>query len=285
MTVTLPAEKELASVLLTHPNGSENWGGQYDAVNQTLSFDAPYTGEYTVLNEEINLSDIDSLDEETQQAIRFMVSKGYLSASDGNFDPLGTLTRYDFSEALVRMFYAQQDGLTTTFTDVPQDSLYYPYIASGETKGIIHGYDDATFRGDNEVLIEEVIALCSRTLMEKKSFLAPENAADYLHFVDTAQIPNWAKQEIAFAVREGLIDDGGILQPAYEINRADAALILYRLFMKLYETPPVQIKLAPEPEETGLPSAAPIAVIGLAAVACVGLVFMRKRKESCSKSQ
>ena len=131
VTVTLPAEKELASVLLTHPNGSENWGGQYDAVNQTLSFDAPYTGEYTVLNEEINLSDIDSLDEETQQAIRFMVSKGYLSASDGNFDPLGTLTRYDFSEALVRMFYAQQDGLTTTFTDVPQDSLYYPYIASG----------------------------------------------------------------------------------------------------------------------------------------------------------
>lgn len=279
VTVTLPAENELASVLLTYANGSENWGGQYDAVNQTLSFDAPYTGEYTVLNKEITLSDIDSLSEESQQAIRFMVSKGYLSAPDGKFNPSCTLTRYDFSEALVRMFYAQQDGLTTTFTDVPKDSLYYPYIASGETKGIIHGYDDVTFRGDSEVLNEEVIALCSRTLMEKKSFRAPEKPEDYLHFVDTTQIPDWAKQEIAFAVREGLIDDGGILQPAFAINRADAALILYRLFMKLYETPPVQIELAPEAEKTGLPIAVPVAVIGLAAVTCSGFIFMRKRKK------
>jgi len=39
-------------------------------------------------------------------------------------------------------------------------------------------------------------------------------------------------------VREGLIDDGGILDPQTQISRADSALILYRLFMLLYEVEP-----------------------------------------------
>lgn len=285
LTVTLPADDALASVLLTYPGGSENWGGQYDALNQSISFEAPYTGEYSILNEQITLADIGELDEEYQQAIRFMVSKGYFSAPDGNFDPTGCLTRYDFAETLVKLFYAQQDGLITTFSDVPQDSIYYSYIAAGENKSIIQGYEDITFRGDNEVLIEEVIAFCSRTLMEKKNYLAPENPSAYLNYVDALQIPGWVQQEVALAARESLIDNGGILQPAFAISRADAALILYRLFMKLYELPPVQIKLAPEPEKAEFPIAVPVAVIGLAAVAGGGFIFLRKRKESCSKSQ
>lgn len=278
VTVILPAEDALASVLLIYSDKSTNWGGQYDASNQCISFEAPYTGQYSVLNENLILSDIDGLNEEYQKAIHFMVSKGYFSAPDGKFTPEMNLTRYDFAQALVKMFYAQEDDLTTKFSDVPQDSIYYPYIAAGENKDIIEGYEDNTFRGNCDVLREEVLAFCSRTLMEKKHYIAPEQPSEYLHFIDNIQISEWAQQQIALAVREGFIDDGGVLQPLVPINRADAAVLLYRLFMRLYEVSSFKSVLSDEVIGNELDSTWILLISGISMVALGSVGFFKNRR-------
>ena len=77
-----------------------------------------------------------------------MVSKGYFSLEDGKFLPREPLNRYAFSEALVGMFFALDRDAQTAFTDVPADSPYYPYVASGEQSRILEGFDDGTFRGE-----------------------------------------------------------------------------------------------------------------------------------------
>lgn len=278
MTFVLPAENELCTVYAEYQGGTDNWGGQFDEIKKELSFETPYTGKYTVKEETTDITDIAELSEEHQKAIRFMVSKGYFSLNEGKFNPNDTLTRYSFSESLVRMFFMLDRSMATSFTDVSKESPYYPYVASGENANIIEGYDDNTFRGENDVLREEVIALCSRTLRERKGYAEPESPSDFLHFTDNDKIPEWAKSEIALAVRETLIQDGGILSPDTAITRADSALLLYRLFMLLYEVEPVAVKNVSSMSTNGW------MISGIAVVVLVGLgiataVILRKKKK------
>lgn len=241
ITIALPADNELCTIEAQYTGGTDNWGGQFDTVQKTLSFATPYSGTYTVIGETTDITDIENLSEEYQKAIRFMVSKGYFNLENDSFNPYGSLNRYAFSEALVRMFFALDRGVKSGFADITEDDPYYAYVASGESSNIIEGYEDNTFRGLNDVLIEEVLALCSRTLKEQKGYREPENLFDFLNFSDNDMISDWAQSEIALTVREGLIENGGMLHPQSTISRAEAALILYRLFMLLYEVEPVAV--------------------------------------------
>ncbi len=278
MTFILPAENELCTVYAEYQGGTDNWGGQFDEITKELSFETPYTGKYTVKEETADITDIAELSEEHQKAIRFMVSKGYFSLNEGKFNPNDTLTRYSFSESLVRMFFMLDRSMTTSFTDVSKESPYYPYVASGENANIIEGYDDNTFRGENDVLREEVIALCSRTLRERKGYAEPESPSDFLHFTDNDKIPEWAKSEIALAVRETLIQDGGMLSPDTAITRADSALLLYRLFMLLYEVEPVAVKNVSSMSVIGW-MVGGVAVVILTGLGTIAAILLRRKKK------
>jgi hypothetical protein len=219
--------------LIDHSGGSDNWGGQYDKANGAIEFSTRFSGQYEVLENEIIISDIGNLPERQQQAIRFMISKGYFTLNDDLFQPDKSLTRYDFTKALVGMFFALDRELNTSFSDVTEESPYYDYVASAEKDSIVEGYNDQTFRGDLNISKEQVIALCARTLAEKKGYTYPENLDDYLTFTDKDEISEWAKADIALAVREGLISGIGSLSPKDDINRGESAEMLYKLFMLL----------------------------------------------------
>lgn len=84
LTFTLPAESETATVLASYEGGSDNWGGQFDAINQTIEFSTPYSGTYEVIENAAEIVDLADCDEQTAAAIRFMVSKGYFSVDDAD---------------------------------------------------------------------------------------------------------------------------------------------------------------------------------------------------------
>ncbi|MGI6030464.1 MAG: S-layer homology domain-containing protein [Eubacteriales bacterium] len=278
VTFTLPAQSETATILASYGDVSDNWGGQYDSLNGAIEFATPYSGTYQVMENAEEIADLAELDEEMASAIRFMVSKGYFSLDEQNrFQPNGELNRYQFAQALVKMFFALDRSLTTSFTDVPRESEYYAYVASGEQDDIIEGFEDGTFRGETPVLREQVIAFCSRTLADKKGYSYPENPNEYLSFTDNDAISDWAIDTTALAARETLIESGGTLEPQQAIARGEAALMLYRLFMLLYE-PPVTVM---EIEDTGMNiPMLPIAVGGslvLLAGAVGGIWYFRKR--------
>ena len=238
ITIALPAEDELSTVIAHFDETPQNWGGQYDPSGSVIEFGTKYSGQYEVVDNSILINDIGHLTKSQQSAIKFMVAKGYLDIEDGNFNPDADFTRYEFAQALVKMFFALDQSLTTTFKDVPKDSPYYPYVASGETYEIIKGYVDQTFKGDIKIPKEQVISLCARTIADQKGYVYPENVEDYLRFADTENISKWAVDDIALAVQSGLIKDGGELSPKTEITKAQSAEVLYELFMLLYETSP-----------------------------------------------
>ncbi len=284
VTFTLPADNELCTVQLEYVGGTDNWGGQYDSNNSTLIFETPYSGAYTVLDNKTQISDIDGLDKEQKKAIEFMVSKGYMTLDGDKFNPTETLTRYQFTQALVGMFFALDREVKTTFTDVPADSEFYPYVASAQKDNIVEGFTDTEFAGDMDMTTEQMVALAGRTLVKYKGYVTPDNAQRYLDgFTDKDKISDWAYELVAISVREGLVDRTSEFGPHNPINREQAAEILYRLFLLLYEVEPETSAAAQAPDVMKITV---VSICSAVAIICIVLiVILLKRRKNIGKKQ
>ena len=257
-------------------NDKVNWGGQINDYDKTIEFLTSASGEYSVEHNELTISDIGDFDEETVEAIEFMVSRGFFKLYGDEFKPFMSLSRYDFTKAIVSIFYDTDFNAESTFTDVSLDNEYYTYVASAEQKNTVYGYEDNTFRGDNHATREEVISIAARTLADKKGYYYPENTGDYVCFADNAEIAGWDNQygELALSVREGLIDKGGFLAPKNNITRVDAAVILYRLFNLLYNITPTQTQAS---SGTNIPIVVVGACGGTAVLGAAAYILIKKR--------
>ncbi len=245
-----PAKSVYSTVMASRPGRTDNWGGQFNPQNQTIEFSTNDSGNYDIVENDITINDVDTLSVGTKEAIRFLVSKDIFTLDSYNrFRPNNILSRYDFTTALVKMFYAVDADARCSFTDVSEKSSFYRYIASAEAQNIATGYADGTFRGKNPMTKEQVVTLCGRMLVEKKEYVHTENDATYLNFLDTDKISDWAKPYIAVAARCGLIDNSGVFSPTSSITRAEGAEILYKTFMLLYDVPPATTKASAQTEE------------------------------------
>lgn len=288
VTIGLSAPNEMSTIIATYTGGSDNWGGQYDPTSGTLSFETIFSGRYEVLENSVAIDDISELSEESQSAIRFMVSKGYFTVEDGLFRPGDPLDRYKFTEALVGMFFALDRSLTTRFTDVPADSPYYAYVASAQARDIVKGFGDSIFSGESNITREQVFALAARTLIDQKGYSLPADAGSYLGgYSDRDAISGWATDLVALAVREGVASRGASLRPQADITREQAAVVLYRLFQLLYEVSPVALDM---PEAAAGGSVVPIVLgvaggtAGVAAIA-LGTVLVLKKKGKLKRAK
>ena len=281
VTFTLPAENKLCTVQIEYKGGTKNWGGQYIANNKLLVFETPYSGTYTVLDNKTKITDIDGLSAEHKKAVEFMVSKGYMTLSGDKFNPDKTLTRYQFTQALVGMFFALDHEVKTTFTDVPKDSEFYAYVASAQKDNIVEGFTDTEFAGDMDMTTEQMVALAGRTLIKYKGYVTPEDADKYLDsFADKDKISDWARELVAISVREGLVDRTSEFGPQNPINREQAAVILYRLFLLLYEIEPEQSALTASPDVMKIII---VSICSVVIVACVVLIIILLKKRNRGK--
>ena len=237
--LALPAKHRNQTMYLFADNTQENWGGQYNASTNAIEVMTKYTGDYNVATPNIIINDIEGLTDYEKQAIEFMVVRGYFGLNNKKFHPESPLTRYDFAESLVRMFFALDNEAVCTFPDV--DRAHYRYVAASQKDNIVKGFDDGRFKGWKNVTVEQVIALTARTINQKNGYVYPENTDKYMNFENDNIIGEWAEKEIALAIREGIYSYDMNLNFSDDVSRKDAAVMLYRLFMIMNNTP--------EPEE------------------------------------
>lgn len=241
--IFLPTSNEFATVMLEYSQGTENWGGQYNSQLNTIQFSTIYSGSYFIVDNSVEINDVS---EENLSMIQFMVSKGFFEVDElGDFYPDGEISRNDFTKTLVSMFFALDRDLEASFEDVSPDSPYYSYIASGESREIIAGFDDGTFKGDTIITEEMVFALIAQTLVDKKGFIYPENLDFYLDTVEGSKNSNqWSELALALCIGSGIITVDESINPMMNISRENAAIYLYRLFMLLEEKQQVNFSLA-----------------------------------------
>ena len=145
---------------------------------------------------------------------------------DNTFQPDGNITRY---EAAV-MFYklisnpdkADYQSEISKFSDVEADEWYSDAVGFLAAAGIILGYEDGTFRGDNTITRAEFATIASK--------FGGLNLEDSLPFSDVPE-DSWAYQYVLSAYNNGWIAGypDGTFGPDRNITRAEAVVIINRI--------------------------------------------------------
>ena len=171
-----------------------------------------------------------------QKAILYLTSKGIINGtSAAKFSPDSSISRQQIAALLMRALGKVDNTAETTFTDVSKSSALYHAIASSQKHKIINGYSDNTFRGTNVISKAQIVTVSGRVLTSEMNYKAPGDINAYLgKYSDT--VPEYARSMAALATREGLVvyRTDGTFSGEKNMTRGDAAIILYRLFQKIW---------------------------------------------------
>ena len=101
------------------------------------------------------------------QSVNYLASIGVLSGyEDGTFDPEQTITRAEFA-AIVSRFDELEAVEKSVFSDVSADHWAEGYINSAYFKGWITGFEDGTFRPDENMTRAQTVTLVNNVLDRK----------------------------------------------------------------------------------------------------------------------
>lgn len=241
----VPAKDVYSSVIASYEGATDNRGGQFDEAKGTIEFSALRTGNYQVVEKDITINDADDMSLTRSEAIRFLVSKGVFTLDKRkNFYPQSKLTKYDFTMALVKMFYQLTEDAQVSYPDVAEGSKYYTYVATAESQGLTKADEKGNFSGNAVVTKEHLLALCGKVLADKKGYQYPDKYLEYLQFTDKGEITTDALGYISIAVQCGLTDNGGEFTPDGAVTREEGAEILYKTYMLLYDASAVTTSLS-----------------------------------------
>lgn len=258
----------------------EIFGGHNNMPEGTIEFNVQFPGNYYVNVNSKDFSDISGLSESEKNAVEYMVSKGYFELEDGKFNPYRSLSRNEYAKILSGVYGYTDKYAICDFSDVDIKNEYYDYIASVYQNGILTGYADNTFRGEKTVTKGELIDQVTKFLKLKRNSIYPVNTNEYVDFADSILEP---AADVALAVREGIIEKGGIYAPDSTITRVEAAVMFYNMLEDIYGiTPEENVKIlestSTEEEKSGvLPIIICILAMGVAIGTGVHVYRNRKR--------
>ena len=117
------------------------------------------------VNEELSLevADADNVADWAKGYVATAVDKGIIKGyEDGTVKPENVVTRAEFAALIVRALSATSEVQGESFTDVSADAWYAADVECAKNLGIVGGYEDGTFRGDNTVTRREAFAMVYR---------------------------------------------------------------------------------------------------------------------------
>ena len=194
------------------------------------------SGTYTVATNEVDFTDIVGKSAEMQNAIRYLAARGIIGGTGGtNYSPDDSISRAEIAALIVRALGKLDNSATNSFADVTTADWYYTATGCSQRLGIITGYEDNTFRGRTAINKEQIVAVAARVLISEMNYKTPSNTATYLgKYSDT--VVSWAQPQVALATKENLVvyRTDGTFSGAKDMTRGDAAIIIYRLFQKIW---------------------------------------------------
>jgi hypothetical protein len=218
---------ELFEFSLTHIDDGDTYKPQYSI--SKITDDVKLADPIERKEQTIYFKDISDKTTEEQKAINSLCKAGITEGTnETTFSPDKEVTRAETAALLLRMSAVPEtDG--DGFSDVTADNWYYGTASTSKKYGIVKGYEDNTFRGDENVSALQFISLNARVLKNERNVEA-KNTVDVPY-----NIPEWYRNDIRIALKEGLITEeelDGFLNNG-SITRAEAAVILYRLYDRI----------------------------------------------------
>ncbi len=167
-----------------------------------------------------------------RSAVEYAVSNGLLvGTSNKTFEPESTLTRAMVVTVLYRMAGEPAVNSACKFSDVPAGTWYTNAVVWAESKGIVSGYTDGTFRPDNKITRQEMAVMLVGYAKFAGMDVTPKG--DLKAFPDAADVATWAANAVTWCVDNGIISgdkQGSVtkLNPENDATRAQFASIIMR---------------------------------------------------------
>lgn len=164
-------------------------------------------------------------------SIELLTKAGIISGtSETTYSPGAGISRGDFVALLMRMLDTA-GAASVAFDDVPKDSYYFREIAQARALGIAQGTGDNCFRPNDSISRQDMIVFTMRA-MEKTGYIQVTGERTELEtFKDSALVADYAYEDIAHAVGQGLIVGGdGKLNPRQNTTRAEAAVFIANIY-------------------------------------------------------
>lgn len=212
-------------------------GGRYNPSTGAIEAKISESGVYTVVNNEKDFADIKNLSEEMQESIKILSAKGVIDGtSPTEFSPEKTITRAEVAALLLRVLAQIDPNADGGFIDVKPTDWFYGTAGSSKAYGMILGYSDNTFRGNTVIPKDQILTIASRILQREMRYKIPQDTSEWLTFADSDSIANWARNDIALATMANIITrtKDNTISANSEMTRGDAALIIMRLFYKIW---------------------------------------------------
>ncbi|MBE1442970.1 S-layer homology domain-containing protein [Paenibacillus sp. OAS669] len=166
-----------------------------------------------------------------KEAIEVMASKGVITGiSEKEFDPGTRVTRADFMLLLTRAMGFNASA-SAQFHDVNQDDYYHHAVGVAKALGLAEGREDGKFYPREPISRQDMMVLISRALHKAGKTLPQSSEEDLAAFADRTQVSSYAISDLAAMVKAGVVEgDGSRLNPLANATRAEAAVLLYRIY-------------------------------------------------------
>ena len=168
-------------------------------------------------------------------AVAFVYRRGYFAGTGADtFSPNAPMDRAMVATVLHRISGGESVAEPAAFTDVPAGQWYSDGIAWAAAKGVVNGMGEGLYAPAASVTREQLVTMLYRY---QKDYLraAVTAGGDLTAFSDGDRVSDWAREAVAWAVGEGLVQgrDSGALDPAGTATRAEVAAILQRFSQSL----------------------------------------------------
>ena len=166
-------------------------------------------------------------------AVRYVYENGLFSGmTENTFAPNEAITRGMLVTVLWRIEEQPVANDLILFDDVDQSAYYAEAICWAASEKIVNGYSDTEFAPEQNITREEMAAIINRYADYKG--VDTNVSGDLMKFADQAQIADWARENVAWAVGYGLLSgkENYLLDPQGHITRAETAAILNRFLEK-----------------------------------------------------
>ncbi len=156
--------------------------------------------------------------------------------NDTTFGPGEPLARAQLAVILYRLSGSPEVTYEDIFPDVPDGQWYTDAVIWAQEKGIVTGYSDSgTFKPGNNINRQEITTMMYR--YAKYQGYSLEGGADYSSYPDAANVQEFAKDSMSWAVGNGIVtgkENPTRLDPLGNTARAECATIIMR-FMETFE--------------------------------------------------
>lgn len=167
--------------------------------------------------DDVKFSDIDA-ESESGKGIYKLVDAGIINGyEDGTFRIGANLTRAELCKMINKTF-GFKTMADNVFVDVSTWDWYYLEVLTAISAGYINGFEDGTFRGDDNVSREQVCAILNRII--KKTADSPAEVAD--------TVSDWAEADVKNIIALGYfpIEEGNTFRAEADITRGELAAAL-----------------------------------------------------------